>query len=261
MLVGRERERQVIARWSPAARVGESGTLVLTGEAGIGKSALLEDAASAVGDAGMRVLRAAGVDAEQEVPFGGLLQLLRPVLEHLDALPAPQAEALGSALALLPGSGGERFAVGAAVLSLLSRVAEDRPLAVLVDDAHLLDPPSAQALCFAARRLTADPVVVLLAARDETVGGPLGRAPRARRWTAWRRPTRSRWRGPRAPAVRRGARAAARGGRRQPAGPARADRRGVRRPATGRTGARPRLPGSDVRSPSRRPVRRTPGRR
>ena len=115
----------------------------------------------------MRVLRAAGVDAEREVPFGGLLQLLRPVLDHLDALPAPQSQALGSALALLPGSGGERFAVGAAVLSLLSRVAEDRPLAVLVDDAHLLDPPSAQALCFAARRLTADPVVVLLAARDE----------------------------------------------------------------------------------------------
>lgn len=167
MLVGRERERQVISRLVASARVGESGTLLLSGEAGIGKSALLEDAATAVTDAGMRLLRAAGVDAEREVPFGGLLQLLRPVLDHLDAIPAPQAEALGSALALLPGSGGERFAVGAAVLSLLSRVAEDRPLAVIVDDAHLLDPPSAQALCFAARRLTADPVVVLLAARDE----------------------------------------------------------------------------------------------
>ncbi|WP_028049065.1 helix-turn-helix transcriptional regulator [Cellulomonas sp. URHD0024] len=167
MLVGRERERQVIATLVAGARVGESGTLVLTGEAGIGKSALLEDAAAAVTDAGMRVLRAAGIDAEQEVPFGGLLQLLRPVLDHLDAIPAPQAGALGSALALTPGSGGERFAVGAAVLSLLSRVAEDGPVAVLVDDAHLLDPPSAQALCFAARRLTADPVVVLLAVRDE----------------------------------------------------------------------------------------------
>lgn len=167
MLVGRERERQVISRLVASARVGESGVLLLSGEAGIGKSALLEDATTAVTDAGMRVLSAAGVDAEREVPFGGLLQLLRPVLDHLDAIPAPQAEALGSALALLPGSGGERFAVGAAVLSLLSRVAEDRPLAVIVDDAHLLDPPSAQALCFAARRLTADPVVVLLAARDE----------------------------------------------------------------------------------------------
>ncbi|WP_315098394.1 ATP-binding protein, partial [uncultured Cellulomonas sp.] len=168
MLVGREEERQVIRKLVASARVGESGTLVLTGEAGIGKSALLEDAADAVTEAGMRVLRAAGVDAEREVPFGGLLQLLRPVLDHLDAIPAPQAEALGSALALVPGSGSERFAVGAAVLSLLSRVAEDRPLAVIVDDAHLLDPPSAQALSFAARRLTADPVVVLLAVRDET---------------------------------------------------------------------------------------------
>ena len=167
MLVGRTRERQVIATLVAAARVGESGTLVLTGEAGIGKSALLDDAAAAVAAAGMRVLRAAGIDAEREVPFGGLLQLLRPVLGHLDAIPAPQAEALGSALALLPGSGGERFAVGAAVLSLLSRVAEDGPVAVIVDDAHLLDPPSAQALCFAARRLTADPVVVLLGVRDE----------------------------------------------------------------------------------------------
>ncbi|MBO3084655.1 helix-turn-helix transcriptional regulator [Cellulomonas fengjieae] len=167
MLVGRERERQVIGRLVAASRVGESGTLVLAGEAGIGKSALLEDAAAAVTDAGMRVLRAAGIDAEREVPFGGLLQLLRPVLDHLGAIPAPQAEALGSALALVPGSGGERFAVGAAVLSLLSRVAEDGPLAVLVDDAHLFDPPSAQALCFAARRLTADPVVVLLTVRDE----------------------------------------------------------------------------------------------
>lgn len=167
MLVGRERERQAISRLVASARVGESGTLLLSGEAGIGKSALLDDAAAAVTDAGMRVLRAAGIDSEREVPFGGLLQLLRPVLDHLDAIPAPQAEALGSALALVPGSSGERFAIGAAVLSLLSRVAEDGPLAVLVDDAHLLDPPSAQALCFAARRLTADPVVVLLAARDE----------------------------------------------------------------------------------------------
>lgn len=167
VLVGREQERHVIGKLVASARVGESGTLVLSGEAGIGKSALLEDATAAVTEAGMRVLRAAGIDAEREVPFGGLLQLLRPVLGHLDAIPAPQAEALGSALALVPGSGGERFAVGAAVLSLLSRVADDGPVAVVVDDAHLLDPPSAQALCFAARRLTADPVVVLLAVRDE----------------------------------------------------------------------------------------------
>jgi len=167
VLVGRERERQVIRALTAAARVGEGGTLVVVGEAGIGKTALLRDATVEAATHGMRTLQAQGVEAEREVPFGGLLQLLRPVLDHLDALPAPQAEALGAALALRPGSAGERFAVGAGVLGLLSRVAEDEPLALVVDDAHLLDPPTAQALTFAARRLTADPVVVLLSARDE----------------------------------------------------------------------------------------------
>lgn len=167
MLVGREHERQVIRSLAAAARVGEGATLLVVGEAGIGKTALLRDVQRGVADDGMRVLTAAGVEAEREVPFGGLLQLLRPVLDHLDALPAPQAEALGAALALRPGSAGERFAVGAAVLGLLSRVAEDGALALVVDDAHLLDPPTAQALTFAARRLGADPVLVLLSARDE----------------------------------------------------------------------------------------------
>lgn len=166
MLVGRARERQVLTSLAAAARVGEGGTLVVVGEAGIGKSALLQDATTNAAAAGMRVLQAAGVEAEREVPFGGLLQLLRPVLDHLDALPAPQADALGAALALRPGSVGERFAVGAAVLGLVSRVAEDEPVAVVVDDTHLLDPPTAQALIFAARRLRADPVAIVLAVRD-----------------------------------------------------------------------------------------------
>ena len=165
VLVGRERERQVLESLAAAARVGQGGTLVVVGEAGIGKSALLSDLVASASDAGMRVLRAAGVEAEREVPFGGLLQLLRPVLGHLDALPGPQADALGAALALRPGSVGERFAVGAAVLGLLSRVAEDEPVVIVVDDAHLLDPPTAQALTFAARRLAADPVAVVLAVR------------------------------------------------------------------------------------------------
>ena len=165
MLLGREHERQVLRSLAAAARVGQGGTLVVVGEAGIGKSALLRDLVGEATAARMRVLQAAGVEAEREVPFGGLLQLLRPVLGHLDALPAPQADALGAALALRPGAAGERFAVGAAVLGLLSRVAEDEPVAVVVDDAHLLDPPSAQALTFAARRLAADPVAVVLTAR------------------------------------------------------------------------------------------------
>ncbi|MCW2621788.1 MAG: transcriptional regulator, LuxR family [Frankiales bacterium] len=147
-----------------AARVGQSGCLLLTGEAGIGKTALLDDAVAVA--VGMRVLRATGTESDSEVPFGVLLQLLRPALAFLDRIPSPQAAALGAALALRPGPGGDRFAVGAATLSLLSRLAEDRPLAVLIDDCHLVDVPSAQALTFAARRFTADPIAVLAAARD-----------------------------------------------------------------------------------------------
>src|SRR5688572_26811641 len=163
MLLGRERERSLIEGLMSGARVGQSAVLVLTGEVGIGKSALLEDAAASA--TGMRLLRATGTESEAEVPFGALLQLLRPALVHLDRIPAPQADALATDLALRPGTGSDRFAIGAATLSLLSRFAEDQPLAVVVDDAHLLDQPSAQALVFAARRLTADPVVVLAAVR------------------------------------------------------------------------------------------------
>lgn len=168
MLVGRDRERSLIGGVLAAARVGQGGALVLTGEAGIGKTALLDDAAASAH--GMRVLRTTGTDSEAELPFGALLHLLRPALADLDGIPRPQAEALAAALALRPGSGGDRFAVGAGTLSLLSRFAEDEPLAVIVDDAHLLDPPSAQALAFAARRLAADPVALLAAAREGRAG-------------------------------------------------------------------------------------------
>jgi DNA-binding CsgD family transcriptional regulator/tetratricopeptide (TPR) repeat protein len=164
MLLGRERERSLIEGLMSGARVGQSAVLVLTGEVGIGKSTLLDGAAASA--TGMRLLQATGTESEAEVPFGALLQLLRPALVQLDRIPAPQAEALATALALRPGTGSDRFAVGAGTLSLLSRFAEDQPLAVLVDDAHLLDQPSAQALVFAARRLTADPVALLAAVRD-----------------------------------------------------------------------------------------------
>ncbi len=164
MLVGREPERLAIQSLVAAARVGTSAVLVLSGEAGIGKTALLNDAANYA--TGMRLLRATGSESESEVPFGALLQVLRPALMHLDRIPSPQADALASALALRPGTAGDRFAIGAATLSLLSRFAEDQPLAVLIDDAHLLDLPSAQALTFAARRLTADPVALLATVRE-----------------------------------------------------------------------------------------------
>ncbi len=155
----------MIQRLLAGARVGESGTLVLAGEAGIGKSELLVDAAANA--QGMQVLRATGIEADRDTGFGGLLQLLRPALGLLDQLPGPQADALATALALRPGWGVERFAVGAATLTLICRFAEDAPVLVLLDDAHLLDAPSAEAVAFAARRLTADPVAVLATSRTD----------------------------------------------------------------------------------------------
>lgn len=164
MLVGRESELRVLERLLAGARVGDSGVLVVSGEPGIGKTALLEHARRHT--EGMLVLTARGVEAEHEVAFGGLSQLLTPLLPLLPDLPPPQAEALGVALALRDGPRPERFAVGAAVLGLLTRAGEDRPVAVLVDDAHLLDASSTQALVFAARRLRTDPVALVVAQRQ-----------------------------------------------------------------------------------------------
>jgi DNA-binding CsgD family transcriptional regulator len=165
VLVGRDSERRTIATLLAGARVGDSRVLVLSGEPGIGKTSLLTEAAGLVEE--MQVLRSQGVESEQFVPFAGLLQLLRPLLPLLDQIPAPQASALSSALLLDAGADAEpsRFAVGAATLSLLSRAAEDRPLAVLVDDGHLIDGPSAEALVFAARRLLSDAVALLVTVR------------------------------------------------------------------------------------------------
>jgi DNA-binding CsgD family transcriptional regulator len=176
MLVGREDEWGVIDRLVTGARVGESGALVLTGEPGIGKSALLEHAAARAGE--MAVLRAVGSDSERGVAFAGLLQLVRPVLGVVGDLAAPQAEALSVALALREGGAGDRFAIGAATLSLLSRCAEDRPLLLLLDDTQDLDRPSLEALVFAARRLLTDRVALLAATRPETgPDGPLSALP------------------------------------------------------------------------------------
>ncbi len=163
MLIGRESERRVVEQLIAGARVGSSGVLVITGEPGIGKTALVGEAETLA--AGMRLLRARGTEPEREVPFGGLLQLLRPALDQLDRIPAPQRDALGAALALSEPAAGDRFAVGAATLSLVCRYAEPAPVALLVDDVHLLDQPSAEALLFVARRLLADPIALLATAR------------------------------------------------------------------------------------------------
>jgi predicted ATPase len=164
MLLGRDDERLALDRVLAEARQGRSGVLALVGEPGIGKTSLLEHAAARAD--GMRVLRARGIQSEAEVPFAGLAELLRPALSALDRIPPPQASALAGALALEPATAQERFAVGAATLSLLSAWAEESPVLVIVDDAHRLDAASAEALLFAARRLLADPIAVVLAVRE-----------------------------------------------------------------------------------------------
>src|SRR5579862_2994303 len=164
MLLGRVKERQEIGAALASGRTGASSVLVLMGEPGIGKTALLDYAVQQA--QGMRLLRARGIESEAEIPFGSLLELLRPALGMLGKLPKPQAAAIEGALALRPGFAQERFAVGAATLSLLAASAEEQPLLVVVDDAHWLDGSSAEALLFAVRRLLADPVTVLFGVRE-----------------------------------------------------------------------------------------------
>src|SRR3954451_3182156 len=164
MLLGRGRELERIRALLDGARGGSSGVLAIVGEAGIGKSSLLDWAAENAD--GMHVLRARGVQSEAQLPFGGLFELLRPALDALDQLPAPQLEALESALALRPARAHDRFAVGAATLALLSAYAEDAPLLVLVDDAHWLDRSAPDALLFASRRFVADSIAVVVTVRQ-----------------------------------------------------------------------------------------------
>ncbi|MEV0614432.1 LuxR family transcriptional regulator [Nonomuraea sp. NPDC050404] len=168
MLHGRERERALLARLLDDARERRSGVLVVRGEAGIGKSALLDFAAARAGE--MRVLRGFGVESESELPYAAAHQLLRPVADRLAAIPAGQAAALRGAFGLGDPVEGDRFLVSLAVLSLLSEVAEEGPLLCLIDDAHWLDGASADALAFVARRLEAEGIVLLFSVRDEETG-------------------------------------------------------------------------------------------
>ncbi len=158
MLHGRSAETARIDELLAAARDGRSGALVIRGEAGVGKTALLDYAAAA---AGMRVLRGTGIESEAELPFAALQLLLRPGLGRLDLLPPPQAQALRGAFGLAGTPGADRFLIGLAALSLLSELAGDGALLCVVDDAHWLDRASADALLFAARRLESEGVVLL----------------------------------------------------------------------------------------------------
>src|SRR5262245_13093065 len=164
MLVGRREERARIERLLDRARAGRGGALAVHGEAGIGKTALLEYARGRA--AAATVVEAAGVESELELPFAGLVAVLRPLLGHLGELPESQQEVLRGALALGPPRPADRFAVGAASLALLAAAAGEDLLVVLVDDAHWLDAASRDALLFAARRVAADAVALIFAARD-----------------------------------------------------------------------------------------------
>jgi DNA-binding CsgD family transcriptional regulator len=165
-LYGRRKERVLIKRLLALARGGHAGVLIVHGEAGIGKSTLLADAAAQAD--GFQLLGGVGVESEVELPFAGLHQILRPVLDRLDRLPAPQASALRGAFGHAD-TRPNRFLIQLGVLGLLGAVAEQQPVLCLIDDAHLLDQPSADALVFVARRVETEPIALLLAARDENL--------------------------------------------------------------------------------------------
>src|SRR4051812_22410795 len=163
-LLGRAAQCQVLGRLLEEARADRSAVLVIRGEAGVGKTALLDYCARQA--AGFRVARIAGVESEMELPFAALHQLCAPLLGCVDALAVPQQTALRVALGLSSGDAPNRFMVGLAALSLLAEVAVERPLLCLVDDAQWLDAASSQVLGFVARRLLAESVVIVLVVRD-----------------------------------------------------------------------------------------------
>jgi len=163
-LLDRERERAALDGLLGDLRLGRGGALVVRGEAGVGKSALLEYVAGAAAD--MRVAQAGGVESEMELAFASVHLLCAPLLDRLEDLPGPQRDALGVAFGLRAGGAPDRFLVGLAVLTLLAEVAEERPLLCVVDDAQWLDQASAQVLAFAARRLLAEPVGLIFATRE-----------------------------------------------------------------------------------------------
>jgi tetratricopeptide (TPR) repeat protein len=164
VLRGRVHECEVLDRLLKAVRGGESGALVVRGEPGVGKPALLEYSAGQASRC--RVARAAGVQSQMELAYSGLDQLCAPMLDRIDRLPEPQRDALRTAFGLASGGAPDRFLVALAVLGLLSDVAGDEPLVCLVDDAQWLDQASAQALEFVARRLVAESVALIFAVRE-----------------------------------------------------------------------------------------------
>ncbi|GII58564.1 transcriptional regulator [Planotetraspora thailandica] len=174
-LRGRQIECETLAQLVATAQAGRSAVLVLRGEAGIGKTALLEYVRDSA--PGCRITRAAGVESEMELAFGGLHQLCAPFLDRLCRLPEPQRDALETAFGLSAGTPPDRFLVGLAVLSLLADAAAKEPLVCLIDDAQWLDRVSAQTLAFVARRLLAEPIGLVLAVREPSLEPELAGLP------------------------------------------------------------------------------------
>ncbi|GAA5178738.1 LuxR family transcriptional regulator [Rugosimonospora acidiphila] len=169
-LFGRERESRRLAELVESTR-RRGGALVVRGEAGIGKSALLRQARRLAVDLDLLILSATGTEAEARLPFSGLHQLVRPVLGRAEELPGPQRAAVLAAFGMAPGAAPDLFLIALAVLNLLAEAAAGAGALLLVEDAHWLDPPSAEVLAFVARRLEADPIVLLAATRDGYAGG------------------------------------------------------------------------------------------
>ena len=166
MLRGRRNQCEVLDRQLQRVRAGESAVQVLRGEAGVGKTALLQYVAEQATEC--RIARIAGVESEMELAFAGLHQLCAAMLDGLDGLPGPQANALRAAFGLQDGDAPDRFLVALAVLTLLAEAAEVEPLVCLVDDVQWLDRASAQTLAFVARRLLAERIAMVFAVREPT---------------------------------------------------------------------------------------------
>src|SRR5215472_7771311 len=164
MLFGRSQERELLQGLIASACAERAGVLLLRGDAGIGKTSLLTFAVETAD--GCRVLHIGGHESETEIPFAGLSWLLQPLTGLLPRLPPVQAAALAAALQLGPAAGGgDRLAVAAATLTLLAAAADEQPLLVAVDDAHWLDVPSLEAIVFAARRLCAERIALVITSR------------------------------------------------------------------------------------------------
>lgn len=167
-LLGRRAEREAIEDLLAQAHAGRSGVFLVRGEAGIGKTAILEHARDTAAASGFRVEHSAGVESETQFAFAGVHQLCAPLLDRIGVLPDPQQAALGVAFGERAGAAPDRFLVGLATLNLLAEVAEERPLLCLIDDAQWLDEASAQVLAFVARRVAAERMALVFAVRDPT---------------------------------------------------------------------------------------------